>query len=142
MTVRMVLLYLEKTLQSKFRGRPEIFNVFKNEKLGKTTKELMGTEFWMIFSFRQLLVWGKVDLELEGAVGMPVNLIAFAMALMGRLAGSMPGPGTGTPRFGARVRKVKKLINFNKLNPLAGKRKFDQVMSGSRDNGRGNYDCS
>ena len=77
----------------------------KNEKLGKTTKELMGTEFWMTFSFRQLLVWGKVrdfkvDLELEGAVGMPLNLIAFAMALMGGLAGSLPGPGTGTPRVG------------------------------------------
>ena len=92
----------------------------------------------MPFTFRQLLVWGKVrdikvDLELEGAEGMPGNLIAFAMALMGGLAGSLPGPGTGTPRVGARVLKVKRLINFNKLNPLAGKRKFDLVGSGSCD---------
>ena len=29
--------------------------------------------------------------------------------------------------------KVKRLINFKKLNPLAGKRKFDLVKSGSRD---------
>ena len=44
MTVRMVLLCIEKTLQSKYRGRPELFNVCKNERLGKTNKELEETE--------------------------------------------------------------------------------------------------
>ena len=76
MTVRMILLYLEKTLLSKFRGRPELFNVCKNEMLCKTTKDLVETEYWMPLTFRQLLVWGKVrdfkvDLELEGAEDMP-----------------------------------------------------------------------
>ena len=99
MTARMLLLYLEKTLLSKFRVKPEIFNVCKNDKLGKTTKDLVETEFWMPLTFCQLLVWGKVsdfkvDLELEGAEGMAENLIAFAMALKGGLAGSLPGPGT------------------------------------------------
>ena len=79
MTARMLLIFLEKTLMSKFRGRPSIFNVCRNVKLGKTTKNLVETEFWMPLTFRQLLVWGKVrdfkvDLELEGAGGMPTDL--------------------------------------------------------------------
>ena len=34
MTVKMVLIFLEKSLQSKFRGKPHLFNVCKVEKLG------------------------------------------------------------------------------------------------------------
>ena len=48
-------------------------------------------------------------------------------------AGSLPGPGTSAPRVGGRVLKVKRLISYNKLPPLSGKRKFDCVRSGSRD---------
>ena len=115
MTCRMLLIYLEKSLMSKFRGRPSIFNVISNDKLGKTTKSLVETDFWMTLTYRQLLVWGrvrdfKVDLELVGAGGMPTDLIAFAMALKGALAGSLPGPEAGVPRAGARLLKEKKLI--------------------------------
>ena len=108
-------------------------------KLGiKSDFELEETDFWMPFSFRQLLIWGKCrdfkqDLELDGADDMPQHLIDFATSLMGGLAGSLPGPGTGAPRVGGRVLKVKRLISQNKLPPLSEKRKYDCVRSGSRE---------
>ena len=100
--------------------------------MGKSTTELEETDYWMPFSFRQLLIWGKVrdfkvDLELDGADDMPLHLIAFATSLMGGLAGSLPGPGTGAPRVGGRVLKVKRLISQNKLPPLAGFQRWPSV---------------
>ena len=61
--------------------------------LCKTTKELVETEYWMPFTFRQLLVWGKVrdfkvDLELEGAEGMPKT----SLLLLWPSWGVLPGP--------------------------------------------------
>ena len=59
MTVKMVLNFLEKSLQSNFRGKPHLFRVCKAGKLGiKSDTELEETDFWMPFSFRQLLIWG------------------------------------------------------------------------------------
>ena len=133
MTCRMLLKYLEKSLMSKFRARPTIFNVTRNDKLGKTTKYLVETENWMILTYRQLLVWGRVrdfgvDLELVGVGGMPTDLIAFAMALKGALAGSLPGPEAGVPRAGARVLRVKQIVSKNKISQLQGKRKHEQRL--------------
>ena len=70
-TCRMLLKYLEKSVMSKFRSRPTIFNVTKNGKLGKTSKYLLETENWIVLTYRQLLVWTRVrdfgvDLELVG----------------------------------------------------------------------------
>ena len=124
MTVKLVLIFLEKQLQSKYRGKPHLFGVCKVVNLGvKADLELDETDFWMPFSFRQLLIWGKCrdfkqDLELDGADNMPQHLIDFATSLKGGLAGSLSGPGTGPPRVGARALKVKKLIALNKIPPL------------------------
>ena len=64
---------------------------------------------------------------------MPTDLIAFVRVLKGAHAGSLPGPEAGVPRAGARVLKVKQLVNKNKVSQLQGKRKHEQMRSGSRD---------
>ena len=113
MTVKLVLIFLEKQLQAKYRGKPHLFRVCKVMNLGvKPDQELDDTDFWMPLSFRQLLVWGKCrdfqqDMELDGVDGLPQHLIDFATSLKGVLAGSMSGPGTGPPKVGARALKVK-----------------------------------
>ena len=87
--------------------------------MGKTSKYLLETENWIVLTYRQLLVLGRVrdfgvDLELVGVGGMPTDLIAFAMTLKGAHARSLPGPEAGVHRAGVRVLKVKQLGNKNK----------------------------
>ena len=132
-TCRMQLKYL-----SKFRSRPDIFNVTKNSNVGKTSKFLLEHENWIVLTYRQLLVWGKVrdfgvDLQLVEVGGMPTDLIAFARALQGVHAGSLPGPDAGVPKSRVRVLKVKQLVDKNKISLLQGKRTHEQMRSGSRD---------
>ena len=87
MSVKLVLIFLEKQLQSKFRGKPHLFRVCKVMNLGvKHDHEFDDTDFWMPLSFRQLLVWGKCrdfqqDMELDGVDGLPQHLIDFATSL-------------------------------------------------------------
>ena len=138
MSGRMTLKYLEKSVMSKFRSRPSIFSLVKNDKLGKTSNFLLDTENWIVLTYRQLLVWGKVrdfevDLELEEVGGMPTDLIVFAKALKGAYAGSLPGPEAGVPKVGVRALKVKMLVNQNKISKLQGKRTYEQMSSGSRE---------
>ena len=64
---------------------------------------------------------------------MPTDLIAFARALKGVHAGSLPGPEAGVPRAGVRVLKVKQLVDKNKVSQLQGKCTHEQMRSGSRD---------
>ena len=77
MMVKLVLIFLANQIQSKYRGKPHLFRVCKVVKLGvKSDFELEETDFWMPFSFRQLLIWGKCrdfkqDLELDGPNDMP-----------------------------------------------------------------------
>ena len=64
---------------------------------------------------------------------MPTDLIAFARALQGVHAGSLPGPDAGVPKSRVRVLKVKQLVDKNKISLFQGKRTHEQMRSGSRD---------
>ena len=93
---------------------------------------------WIVLTYRQLLVWGKVrdfgvDLQLVEVGGMPTDLIAFARGLKGVHAGSLHRPDAGVPKSRVRVLKVKQLVDKNKINLLQGKCTHEQMRSGSRD---------
>ena len=101
-------------------------NVTKNCNVGKTSNSYWNTKNWIVLTYRQLLVWGKVrdfgvDLQLVEVGGMPTDLIAFARALQGVHAGSLPGPDAGVPKSRVRVLKVKQLVDKNKISLITGK---------------------
>ena len=59
-TVKLQLIFLERQLQSKFRGKPHLFRICKVTSLGvKTDSEMDDMEFLLPFTFSQLLAWGK-----------------------------------------------------------------------------------
>ena len=95
--------------------------------------ELADIEFLLPFSFKQLLIWGKLrdfrqEMELEGIDGLPQHLIGFSSFLKEGQSGPLSGSGSGPLKVGARALKIKKLIAMNVITPMSsGSRQFDNA---------------
>ena len=142
MTVKILLIWLEKQIQRKFRTHPSSFPVCKSNgiRMAPANQEFSHIDLLMPLAFKELVNRGKSrdlnqEIDLDSIEGFPTYLIDFCTYLKGGQSGPLSGSGSDPPeKVGARALKIKKVMADNLIPPMSqgAKRKYDCLTSGSR----------